>query len=260
MASARAAERAAVAAAASTATLLTSAVLFSLAPGRSIPVDVGVARDRLERAKQVRYDATTRERDERFDQLVAALAAGLGDAPEALRDAVASVQVARAAERAAASSSSRRDARAVVAFDSGVDLALARSSRILAYLAAEQETHASSVRSSGALVGAAVAAVGSLVLLALALARRRAERRRIAELVGAVWAAHDGTLAFEVGRCLAVAAGRASAQIRRSTQTPAGGVPPASEATAARQTEPSSFTFGRIIEIVPDRGDEWRGA
>jgi hypothetical protein len=221
---------------------------------------VDAARERLERAIAVRYGPTTGDRDERFDALVGALAAGFDrETPRELRESVAEIQLAREAEKRTGAPHMERDERVRPRMHAAVDAAIARCSRVIAYLGAEARLAAPAwtVEGIAAFVIAAVA-TASLLCSWIARSQRTAERERIVALVGiSRTVAHDGRLASEVGRHIAVVRARARAEVRRTLQQP-----PARQFPTLSEPEPdacsSDLVYGRIVEIRAAEPEEWR--
>jgi hypothetical protein len=263
MAAARTAERTATIAGTATALGLVVLTLGSFPCGsRRVPDEIDRAHERLEQAMAVRYGPPSDDQDDRFDVLIGALAAGLGRAtPDELREAVDGIRSARAAEREASQAIARRGEKLRIPVASDVDLAIVRSSRLLAFLVAETGSSAGEAgwMALFVLVVTASAAVAA-ASICLAIRWRRAERDAIAALVGAPrGAAHDGRLQIEVGRHIAVATGRAAARERRTPEhsRPKECVADPSAEEAALDEPVASFGFGRIIEIRPDEPDAW---
>jgi hypothetical protein len=262
MARERTAERASLVAGMATALGLVAVSIGPFPSGHgTIPDEIAQARERLDRAMVVRYGPPSEDQDERFDVLIGALCAGLGNAtPSALRDAVESIRSARVAEREASRASVVRGERVRPFVVSGVDTAVARSERLLSYLTTTSDSSAPETGwESLFLLAAAVAAMIAMASTCLANRWRRAERESIAALVGAPRdAAHDGRLRAEVGRHIAVVMGRARASERRtherSTQIDRATTPPE---PLPRDEPIASLGFGRILEIRPDEPDAW---
>jgi hypothetical protein len=258
MARERTAERASLVAGMATALGLVVVSIGLFPTGlATIPDEIAQARERLDRAMVVRYGPPSADQDERFDVLIGALCAGLGNAtPSALRDAVESIRSARAAEREASRAIVARGERVRPLVVSGVDTAVARCERLLSYLTTTPDSNAPETGwESLFLLAAAVAATISMASTWLATRWRRAERESIAALVGAPRdAAHDGRLRAEVGRHIAVVTGRARRTQERSRPIDRATTPP----EPLPHDEPvASLGFGRILEIRPDEPDAW---
>jgi hypothetical protein len=238
--------RAVAAERAASASLLAAAVLAGVAFVTSRPSStpggdsLGPARGRIAMALALRARAPVQASGERFDRLIASLRAGLGhDTPAALGPALGEIQTARAREAA-------RGSNAPAAAGPEVDQGLARADAILTLLAEQDRTGAprASPDAVNALVGAAAALVAfGAGCTEVARRRRRAERARVASLLGLdARACDEESLADEVGLALARAGGAAPAPRR----------PPA-------RVEPQvSPRVGRLLDLasdVPARGD-----
>lgn len=183
-------------------------------------------RARLDRLRAVRSDSDTGSRDERFDALLASLAAGLGpDAPDGLGQALDRVVAARESERAAVAQGKSRDAKRLTGVESDVDVALVAASRMLDETSQRPGTTAVMlVAATGTLPWALAASV--LVGMIATIAARSARREKLSAIAALLGCdrhdAEDTDLVASVNRHVDLAC---EAAVRRALERAGRSVP-----------------------------------